>query len=449
MSEKPMSPHERAEKVLSECKAGGGRVGLQAAITTALQAQSNADETRHREKQQALRDRLAEAESYGLMMKQALREILDTVGGQPRPTISVAFLCSGVPVETALVIKLEREKSAASIKDAWDQVALADERALAFQAQAAELRRALERLFHECRGMVGVAERAMRYAAGNTNVSVFLQRLEESYAALALIPGEALAKHDGLANYMREAREFSARTFGPGRRTLGVTKHIEKEIAEVRAKPDDLTEWVDLIMLAADGYWRHGGQPENLLADMMAKLAKNKARTWPAPTSVDEPIEHDRSHDTAPAEALERETQWEPCPVHGCRVPDGDCAFCDQQALERQKATESLLESERQTNHRYARILDQLGLLHEMQKDGDVDPLERVKREAMQRMLDVARGCHDYGGGFRGTDKFDAYQAGIATVVSALEHRIKDNADTQCNALEQMGRAAELRKESE
>ncbi len=107
----------------------------------------------------------------------------------------------------------------------------------------------------------------------------------------------AQAKREGLADYLRQAREFSEKTFGPGRRTLGVTKHIEKEIAEVRAKPNDLTEWIDIIILACDGYWRHGGQPEGLLADMMAKLAKNKARKWPAPTSEDVPVEHDRTHD--------------------------------------------------------------------------------------------------------------------------------------------------------
>ncbi len=113
----------------------------------------------------------------------------------------------------------------------------------------------------------------------------------------ALDAALAQARQEALADYLHEAREFSERTFGAGRRTLGVTKHIEKEIAEVRAKPDDLTEWVDIIILACDGYWRHGGQPGNLLADMLAKLAKNKARVWPKPTSEDEPVEHDRTHD--------------------------------------------------------------------------------------------------------------------------------------------------------
>ena len=119
--------------------------------------------------------------------------------------------------------------------------------------------------------------------------------MAKSSAILARVKAEARA--EGLADYLTEAREFSRRTFGEGNRTLGVTKHIEKEIAEVRAKPFDLTEWVDIIILACDGYWRHGGRPENLLADMMAKLEKNKARTWPKPTSEDEAVEHDRTYD--------------------------------------------------------------------------------------------------------------------------------------------------------
>ena len=108
---------------------------------------------------------------------------------------------------------------------------------------------------------------------------------------------KAEGRAEGLAAYLTEAREFSRSTFGEGNRTLGVTKHIEKEIAEVRAKPFDLTEWIDIIILACDGYWRHGGEPEKLLGDMMAKLAKNKARTWPKPTSENEAVEHDRTHD--------------------------------------------------------------------------------------------------------------------------------------------------------
>ena len=55
-----MTPHERAEDVIGQWKRGlgVGEPGLITLITTALQAQSNEDEERHREKQQALRDLL-------------------------------------------------------------------------------------------------------------------------------------------------------------------------------------------------------------------------------------------------------------------------------------------------------------------------------------------------------------------------------------------------------
>jgi hypothetical protein len=57
-----MTPYERASELISAWKRGDacGEPGLVTLVTTALQAQSNEDELRHREKQQALRDLLAE-----------------------------------------------------------------------------------------------------------------------------------------------------------------------------------------------------------------------------------------------------------------------------------------------------------------------------------------------------------------------------------------------------
>ncbi len=98
-----------------------------------------------------------------------------------------------------------------------------------------------------------------------------------------------------LAHYLHDQREFSRRTFGDGTRTLGIIKHIRKELEEVLASPDNLEEWVDVFILACDGFWRHGGRPEDLMPMVRAKLETNKSRTWPAPTSEDEAIEHVRS----------------------------------------------------------------------------------------------------------------------------------------------------------
>jgi transposase len=56
----------------------------------------------------------------------------------------------------------------------------------------------------------------------------------------------------------------------------------------------------------------------------------------------------------------------------------------------------------------------------------------------------IARGCSDYGGGYRGTDHYDAYQDGISTVVRVLEAaKEKGLSTSQLRALHCIGRANE------
>ena len=83
------------------------------------------------------------------------------------------------------------------------------------------------------------------------------------------------------AAHIAHQREWSARTFGPGDRTAGVIDHIRKELDEIAAKPDDIEEWADLIILAFDGAWRADHDPQAILDAVAAKQAKNEARTWP------------------------------------------------------------------------------------------------------------------------------------------------------------------------
>lgn len=100
-----------------------------------------------------------------------------------------------------------------------------------------------------------------------------------------------------LVAHLERQRAFSERTFGPGERTDGVLDHITKEIAEVRAKPHDLTEWIDLVLLALDGAWRHGFTPQQIADALAAKQAKNEARTWPdwRTAELGKAIEHVRT----------------------------------------------------------------------------------------------------------------------------------------------------------
>lgn len=90
---------------------------------------------------------------------------------------------------------------------------------------------------------------------------------------------------------------WSKDTFGPGRRTEGICKHIEKELAEIRKDPGDLTEWVDVILLALDGASRLGYSGVEIIDAIYRKQSVNYGREWPAPRGEDEAIEHVRSVD--------------------------------------------------------------------------------------------------------------------------------------------------------
>lgn len=94
-----------------------------------------------------------------------------------------------------------------------------------------------------------------------------------------------------LAFYLERQKSWSVKTFGDSKRTLGLTKHIRKELDEIEVKPDDLLEWVDVIILAMDGFWRHGGKPEQLSELIDLKQRMNMSRTFPK-TLDSEPSEH-------------------------------------------------------------------------------------------------------------------------------------------------------------
>lgn len=122
--------------------------------------------------------------------------------------------------------------------------------------------------------------------------------------AAAPSPADERAAFDILAHLQRQ-REFSERTFGPGARTAGICDHIRKELKEIEANPSDLTEWIDVVILALDGAWRAGGSPQQIIDALVAKQAKNESRIWPDWRTVpsDKAIEHDRANDAAPGVA--------------------------------------------------------------------------------------------------------------------------------------------------
>ena len=102
-----------------------------------------------------------------------------------------------------------------------------------------------------------------------------------------------------LAQHLQRQHDWSEKTFGPGTRTKGVIDHIRKELLEIEAEPNDLSEWIDVVILALDGAWRAGFTPKQIVAALEAKQAKNMAREWPdwRTASPDTAIEHVRKKD--------------------------------------------------------------------------------------------------------------------------------------------------------
>ena len=84
-----------------------------------------------------------------------------------------------------------------------------------------------------------------------------------------------------LLEHLTRQRNWSAQTFGPDNRWKGVIDHIRKELLEIEAAPNDLEEWIDVVILALDGAWRSGATPEQIIAALDGKQRKNEARQWP------------------------------------------------------------------------------------------------------------------------------------------------------------------------
>ena len=88
-----------------------------------------------------------------------------------------------------------------------------------------------------------------------------------------------------LERYVERQREWSLKTFGDGARVGTVTKHIEKEIEEVRQAPGDLDEWIDIVILALDGAWRAGHSPDDIGMALERIQMRNFARARHVPSS--------------------------------------------------------------------------------------------------------------------------------------------------------------------
>ena len=125
------------------------------------------------------------------------------------------------------------------------------------------------------------------------------------------------------AAHFERQRTWSREAFGPGPWTNGVLDHIRKELTEIEDAPTDLSEWVDVAILAFDGAWRAGHEPQAIIDAVRAKQARNEARVWPdwRTADPDKAIEHDRTADASPCHVYSHGASGWHCAVQG---PHGD-----------------------------------------------------------------------------------------------------------------------------
>lgn len=99
---------------------------------------------------------------------------------------------------------------------------------------------------------------------------------------------------------------WSLNTFGKGQRTKGILAHIQCELKEIEAAPNDLMEWVNLLLLAFDGAARAGHSSKAVIAGIHEKHKINLARKWPRRESDEKgPIFHAKQEAIIPDELAE------------------------------------------------------------------------------------------------------------------------------------------------
>jgi len=139
-----------------------------------------------------------------------------------------------------------------------------------------------------------------------------------------------------LRTYIREHIRWSQKTFGEGAFSTRPVNHIRKELDELFAKPTDLEEWIDVIILALDGAWRAGYNAADIVKMLMAKLKKNQSRTFIIPKNPDQPAEHDRSQE-----------EGHPMKKHAVTIADSEREIYDlREGLSNQTAAMISLTSE-------------------------------------------------------------------------------------------------------
>lgn len=126
----------------------------------------------------------------------------------------------------------------------------------------------------------------------------------------------------------------------------------------------------------------------------------------------------------------------------GCPCNSSNYATCTCERIELRQHTEAL---ERHTEVMRSDELIRTELSAEKKRaDDNLDMLNAVVSTFAAekiRLLNVAKGCHDYGGGYREPKEAEIFHHGIDTVIAALTAALKnDPNDLQVAILERVGK---------
>jgi hypothetical protein len=203
--------------------------------------------------------------------------------------------------------------------------------------------------------------------------------IRAALATPAASPAMSEPRTFDLIAHLERQRSWSHKTFGPGNRTQGVLDHIRKELAEIEADPSDISEWIDVVILAFDGAWRAGWEPAAVVAAMVAKQTKNEGRVWPDWRTADpnKAIEHDRRHD-APAAS--------PSPVPAA-VEELDGPITAERLAEVRDRFSAITKAEPDSLTGHVK-----GMLHLI--DQQATELARTHEDYQQAAMDAVALCH-------------------------------------------------------
>ena len=101
-----------------------------------------------------------------------------------------------------------------------------------------------------------------------------------------------------IEQFLEDQTSWSKEVFGTGRRTVGLCNHIRHELIEIENDPDNLEEWIDVLILAFDATWRLGASPKDVVETLLKKQHRNvNNREWgPIPPET-EPSFHLKGKD--------------------------------------------------------------------------------------------------------------------------------------------------------